>query len=275
MKPIMLANLMQVRIFFSLKKIFSHCISMTVKVYVKKGNRTRRIATRKDRYKKYYKSAKSDYKKLMTKYPSLTERATIPFLPISKWCYNMPYHEVVTLTTNVSPEVATTLVWTMNGLFDPEVPVGGHQPMGFDQAMAFYEHYTCVANEVTVTFCSGAANNDAIACGFYLSSSATPVTVSDQIVENGLLYRKILTSNVNNSKDIQTISAKINLTKFFGKKIINEDDYRGNAAALPTEQAYMIFFVNNLSGTNTNPVIMDITTNYTVKFTEPKKIPQS
>jgi len=237
-------------------------------------------------YKSQYKTAKSDFKRLKTykKKKVYRKKAAVktgyaittllhtPLMPIKKYG-KLPYNANIAWATGAA--VIGGYVFTANGLYDPDITGVGHQPMGFDQALAFYEHYTCVANEVTVTFCSGAANNDAIACGFYLSSSATPVTVSDQIVENGLLYRKILTSNVNNSKDIQTISAKINLTKFFGKKIINEDDYRGNAAALPTEQAYMIFFVNNLSGTNTNPVIMDITTNYTVKFTEPKKIPQS
>jgi len=150
--------------------------------------------------------------------PDILTLTNTPFLPVSKWCYNMPYHEVVTLTTNASPETATCLVWSMNGLFDPEIPIGGHQPMGFDQAMAFYDHYTVVRSSVTVTFNSSDSDNVIIAAGVYLSSSSTPITGSDSIVENGLLKRIILTSNINNTHNQNQIQYSVSLPKFFGKK---------------------------------------------------------
>ena len=42
-----------------------------------------------------------------------------------------------------------------NGLFDPYVPVGGHQPYSFDQYMEFYNRYTVLGSKITVTFSAG------------------------------------------------------------------------------------------------------------------------
>lgn len=38
-----------------------------------------------------------------------------------------------------------------NGLFDPDVAVGGHQPAGFDQWAAFYRSYKVFASSIKVT----------------------------------------------------------------------------------------------------------------------------
>lgn len=38
-----------------------------------------------------------------------------------------------------------------NGLFDPDVQVGGQQPMGFDQWAALYRHYRVIGSKITVT----------------------------------------------------------------------------------------------------------------------------
>jgi hypothetical protein len=43
----------------------------------------------------------------------------------------------------------STVVYSPSSLYDPYVPAGGHQPMGFDQFAALYAHYvvdTCAIN---------------------------------------------------------------------------------------------------------------------------------
>jgi len=208
---------------------------------------------------------------------NLTTIDRIPFLPIKKWAV-LPYHETIKISTGTSPETAGTDIWSMNGLNDPEVILGGHQPMGFDQAMLFYEHYTVQSCKWTIQAYAGTVSDSkqAVAVGYYLSASSVGnITGSDRIVENGLMKRKILSANNNNSKDMVTISGSLNLDKFFGKKIINEDDYRGQLTTLPAEQVYIVFFCNSLDVPTSVDVVFDITFQYTVCFTEPKKLAQS
>jgi hypothetical protein len=44
-------------------------------------------------------------------------------------------------TLDPAAGVFSTVVYSPSSLFDPYVPVGGHQPMGFDQLAALYAHY--------------------------------------------------------------------------------------------------------------------------------------
>lgn len=48
--------------------------------------------------------------------------------------------------------VVGTYVFTLSGLYDPNISGTGHQPMGFDEIMPFYEHYHVLRADVHVTF---------------------------------------------------------------------------------------------------------------------------
>lgn len=39
-----------------------------------------------------------------------------------------------------------------NGLYDPEVAVGGHQPRMFDQMCLFYQSYLVLGSKISITF---------------------------------------------------------------------------------------------------------------------------
>jgi len=210
---------------------------------------------------------------------SLTMIKQVPFLGIRHWSRNMPYHEVYQLSSGATPATVNFVSFSLNGLFDPEVPVGGHQPMGFDQAMLFYEHYTVTEAEWTISFTpnSGATlgGSTNYAVGYTITPDAAGITNADALVENGLMKRAIITSNSSNSNNRATMSGKLNLSKYFGKNILNEDDYRGNAAALPVEQVYLEIFAHPLSATTAVDFDLDVTFEYTALFTEPKKQTQS
>lgn len=215
-------------------------------------------------------------KQALTTGRNLTFSRMTPFLPIRKWGYNMPYHEVFVLSGPATPETVTTLGWTLNGAWDPEVPAGGHQVMGFDTAMQYYEHYTVTKCSWTIQVYannnSPELNVSAIAAGYYISPDNVPITGADAIVENGLMRRKIMTPNVANSRDMITLTGSLDMAAYFGKKIINEDDYRGDVSSNPAEQVYIYFFCHPLTVAQSVPVTFDVTMKYTALFTEPRKL---
>ena len=61
----------------------------------------------------------------------------------------------LTYSSNVSinPGAAGTpaaYVYRANGLYDPDLTGGGHQPRGYDQFTPMYNHWTVVGAKVTV-----------------------------------------------------------------------------------------------------------------------------
>lgn len=74
----------------------------------------------------------------------------------------------------------------VNGCFDPDMAVGGHQPRGFDEYMNIYERFTVVSSKLTVQFMyegyAGPATQD-ITGGLVQSVKTSNVTPSvDPIV---------------------------------------------------------------------------------------------
>ena len=64
-----------------------------------------------------------------------------------------------------------------NGIYDPDVAIGRHQPLGRDQWALCYYHYTVIGSKCTVEFngLNDAPNYVPCVCGVYLSGVSTPI----------------------------------------------------------------------------------------------------
>ena len=74
-----------------------------------------------------------------------------------------------------------------NGLYDPNLTGTGHQPRGFDEHAALYDHYTCIGSKMKVTFESDV--DQLSAAGQYCfvtlqDTNSTPASLID-IMEGG------------------------------------------------------------------------------------------
>jgi len=179
-------------------------------------------------------------------------------------------------TISPSAAASTAYVFSANGLFDPDITGAGHQPMGFDQLMALYEHYTVTSGKITVSFVNeSATENGYVGIGLFPDSSVE--TVPTKLVENGLLVRSYIAANAGNSKSQITLTIPFNIAKINGRpgNIVGDDLYRGDSASNPTEQTYLHCFAYNLSSTSAMTVRMDFLIEYDAVFTEPRKLAQS
>ena len=52
------------------------------------------------------------------------------------------------ITLNPAAGTVSKHVFSANGLFDPNITGVGHQPRGFDQYMALYNHYTVIGARI-------------------------------------------------------------------------------------------------------------------------------
>lgn len=170
-------------------------------------------------------------------------------------------------------------VFRATSLFDPDVTGTGHQPMGFDQLMNRYDHYTVVGAKLTAQFMPvSAANLVPGLLGCLLSDTGTRVASATSISHllehpgrGSIANTGVLLPKDYNARVIKKFSSK----KFFGKKTINENDYRGTNAASPTENAFFEVYVATVGTNNPDLTTLLVTIDYIALFTEPKPLAQS
>ena len=73
-------------------------------------------------------------------------------------------------------------VFTCNGLYDPDVSGTGHQPRGFDQMMALYDHYVVTKCKMTVMYWNSDETNGQM-IHLCVRDLAAPTTTTQNILE--------------------------------------------------------------------------------------------
>jgi len=164
-------------------------------------------------------------------------------------------------------------------MYDPDVTGTGHQPMGFDQMMLFYEQATVMASRITVTFLAG---GNPARVGVYLSPDTTSITDPIRLVENGLMSTATLdqamvsgTGGTGSRK--ATITQTCNVPRYFGRpnnrSLLNDDDLQTTAASNPAEQVYFgITCWNPYSSSAGTLVDYEVLIFYDVVYHEPRKM---
>lgn len=145
---------------------------------------------------------------------------------------------------NATSGVPAVHSFRINSLYDPDATATGHQPIGFDQLMPFYTHYTVIGAKLSATFVSSdlsSATQGAAICGIELSGSSTPTTTLNDIFEQGRTSYKVMTGG--NSTGKVTVVKKVGLSKFLGQNVMDEDANAGTESTNPGEIVWMHVFV--------------------------------
>lgn len=166
---------------------------------------------------------------------------------------------------------AATVVFSANGLFQPNITTSDHQPLGFDQMMALYNNYTVLSATCRVHFASSDANYPVMA-GIRLSNSSTALTDRARIIEQGDVSYTMLTPN--NEKAY--LKKYVDIGKWSGRKdVTSEDDYRGSSSANPSDQVYFHVFMAGAEDNNPGVTKAFVVIDYKVMFHEPIDVASS
>lgn len=215
-------------------------------------------------YKRKYKKTirrKRNYKRKTALTPS-------PSYPIGKtFLLKTRYVEPDgSLTPAVSPVSA---IYSINGLFDPNISGVGHQPLGFDQIMPLYDHYTVIGAKIRCTVSNTSPDQNVLAVLQIKDNNAASNLLGD-IMENGQNKYAMLTPSVG-GRSTHVLNIGVNLSKFLGRKVMTEDDCRGTFTTNPIEGVFAHLHLQTPSGAAALVTyIMEI--DYVAVLTEPKQL---
>lgn len=143
---------------------------------------------------------------------------------------------------DLNPGVAgipDTKVFSLNGLFDPDITGVGHQPRGFDQLVGnLYDHYVVIGAKASI-WAQNADTADGMLLTCRVTDSATVTTDPRDIMENR--YTRIMPLAPEGSgNNVGRMTIKVNPNKFLGRsKPLSDPQLKGNNASNPTEQAFL------------------------------------
>lgn len=169
--------------------------------------------------------------------------------------------------------IPATHVFSFMSLYDPDVTGGGHQPIGYDQLMLMYDHYTVIGARAKITATNtDPVNTQRMVC--HVQDSATLHTNMEEVMENGNVKYVFLGASDSGSAtktSVITFSPK----KFFGRSPLDGDKYQGTIASSPSEGAFLHISAGPLTTVSASPVTFMIELEYTAILTEPKVLSQS
>lgn len=162
-------------------------------------------------------------------------------------------------------------IFSANGLYDPDVSIGGHQPFGFDQIMAFYNRYTVLSARITV---DAIAVSVPIFLGVAVSPSSSAVYSNySTYIESGLTSFRILedptpaTNRVTTSVDIARFTGKVDL--------VDDPDYSGTTAANPVSQLNFHVLIQDVNKSSTANAEVSVVIDFDCLFQLPRTLTAS
>lgn len=171
-----------------------------------------------------------------------------------------------------SSGIPTAHVFRINDLYDIDVTSTGHQPMGFDQMMLYYEHFVVTKAKVRCTFRQRTDSRETVIC-LRVDADVTPLTVADRILEIGGCIHDTLGSQRTFGAD-KTLEMDVDMARFQGVSpaaLTADAGARGSVASSPSEGTYLHVQVWNNTGV-AEAVQFEIIIEQEAHFIEPRNI---
>lgn len=170
-----------------------------------------------------------------------------------------------------NPTITSTSVrvFRLNGMYDPDTAAGGHQPRGYDEYTAIYQHYQVKACKFKINFMTD--NSVPMMVGWAIRRSSTAEEFNDYIEGGDCKWDNLGQST---GMDTQMLSGTVNVAKWLGVSESN-DRLESPFSANPDEQLYLHVWVTGDSISEPGSVTSDTVLDYTAYMREKKILTQS
>lgn len=185
------------------------------------------------------------------------------------------YSETNSVSVPASTDGVGIYVFSANGLFDPNDTGVGHQPRGFDQLMALYDHYTVLSARINVRFLN--EGNPRAYTFISVRDGNTPVLSFNDLMEGStkVVSKKPL-SRVTEENQSNYLTTGVTIGNFLGRaNVMSDPDCKGSAAGNPAEQVFFHVGASDPTTSNSGSVSFTVEIIYNVVFHEPKTPGQS
>jgi hypothetical protein len=161
-------------------------------------------------------------------------------------------------------------IFRVNGVFDPDVSFGGHQPMGFDQMTPLYGTFTVASARITIDC---VATSVPVCFGVAITSTVGALyTNYNSYIESGTAPYKILDTEASMNR----ITATVDVAKWLGvKDIMDRSALSGSPTADPTQQLYFQVFAQDVNKTSTANAELNVVIDYDIIFSNPTAVAAS
>lgn len=231
--------------------------------------RRKKVAPRR-RYKKRSTRRRNNYARSQL-YGS---RALLPLGKVKKM--KLRYCEIGTAVDPGVAGIPAVYVYKANSLFDPNDTGTGHQPMGFDQVMPFFDKYMVIHAAIRVSFAnSETSNNDGLLVAIKISDDSSGISNLQDEIERGLTKYKIM-SAASGDNGTCVMTSQVSPHKFLGiSNPTSNENLKGTISTSPTEGVYFQIIAQPMSGTNVAAVRLSVQIDFTALFMEPKDLTTS
>ena len=164
-------------------------------------------------------------------------------------------------------------VFSASGLYDPDITSGGHQPRGFDQLMALYDHYVVIGSKCVVQTLQLPQSGRNNCVGIALKDSNGSFGDQNAALESGYVVSKLHSSDRN---EVLTQTMRYSPKVFLGRSApLADPDLKGTVSSNPVENAFYHIFNSPAEGISNSTIQCMVTIEYIVAFIEPKNPAQS
>lgn len=184
--------------------------------------------------------------------------------------------QVLLSAENITGLTGSEYAWRLNSLYDPDFTGVGHQPLGFDQMVLFYNNYTVYKVNMTVKIMHSTGTAPCIVFGTknsqsnYTPGSQTPADVAEK---NGYMCMKAKGDN-----DEMSYSKEVWVADVDGiprSQIYNDLTYQGSATTSPIRTPYFGVACGTIDANPPASCYVWVCLEFSTVWTNPKVLAQS
>jgi len=167
-----------------------------------------------------------------------------------------------------------TLAFSCNGLYDPNLALGGHQPLYFDQLMGIYDHYHVTNSRITVQLQWCSVTGLTYQYGAYVDDDASGVSTFNSLQERPEAKSAMGVWSLYGYAP-KPLKLSWSAAAAFGKDSLGDPELQGTASSNPAEtQTFFILTDFGTPGASAGYTV-NVQIEYDVVWTERATIAQS